>query len=111
MYVVENGIDPQTGTRRRIVKKGFIKQKDAKDALKEFERKTSGKKFEHTNITFEEMAEEWLDVYSETDVKISTIRVRNHEIVHLNRYFAKYMIKDITKKMYQNALNNLKRKK
>jgi integrase len=110
MYVVENGIDPQTGTRRRIIKKGFIKQKDAKDALKEFERKTSGKKFEDTNLTFEEMAEEWLDVYTETDVKISTIRVRNHEIGHLNRYFAKYKIKDITKRMYQNALNDLKKK-
>lgn len=110
MYVVENGIDPQTGSRRRIVKKGFIKQKEAKDALKEFERKTSGKKYEDTNLTFEEMAEEWLDVYSETDVKISTIRVRNHEIGHLNRYFAKYKIKDITKRMYQNALNDLKKK-
>lgn len=110
MYVVENGIDPQTGTRRRIVKKGFLKQKEAKDALKEFERKTSGKKFEDTNITFEEMAEEWLDVYSEKDVKISTIRVRNHEIGHLNRYFAKYKIKDITKRMYQSALNDLKKK-
>ncbi|BCC50907.1 MULTISPECIES: tyrosine-type recombinase/integrase [Bacillaceae] len=110
MYVVENGIDPQIGNRRRIVKKGFIKQKDAKDALKEFERKTSGKKFEDTNLTFEEVAEDWLDVYSETDVKISTIRVRKHEIGHLNRYFAKYKIKDITKRMYQNALNDLKKK-
>ncbi|MDW7614280.1 site-specific integrase [Peribacillus simplex] len=110
MYVVENGIDPQIGNRRRIVKKGFSKQKEAKDALKEFERKTSGKNFEDTNLTFEKMAEEWLDVYSETDVKISTIRVRNHEIGHLNRYFAKYKIKDITKRLYQNALNDLKKK-
>ncbi|MET1178287.1 hypothetical protein ABG775_09995 [Peribacillus simplex] len=43
------------------------------------------------------MAEDWLDVYSETDVKISTIRVRNHEIGHLNRYFAKYKIKILLK--------------
>lgn len=110
MYVVENGIDPQTGLRRRIVKKGFTKQKEASAALKEFERKTSGKNYEDTNITFEEMAQDWLDVYSETDVKVSTIRVRNHEIGHLNRYFAKYKIKDITKRMYQNALNDLKKK-
>ncbi|MGN7403511.1 tyrosine-type recombinase/integrase [Cytobacillus praedii] len=110
MFVVENGIDPQSGQRRRIVKKGFLKEKEAKNALKEFERKTSGKNFEDNNITFEEMAQDWLDVYSETDVKISTIRVRNHEIGHLNRYFAKYKIKDITKRMYQNALNDLKKK-
>ncbi len=110
MYVVENGIDPQTGSRRRIKKKGFIKQKEALNALKEFERKTSGKNFEDNNIPFEEMAQDWLDVYSETDVKISTIRVRKHEIGHLNRYFAKYKIKDITKRMFQTALNELKKK-
>ncbi|KQL17647.1 tyrosine-type recombinase/integrase [Cytobacillus solani] len=110
MYVVENGIDPQSGQRRRIVKKGFVKEKEAKNALKEFERKTSGKNFEDNNITFEDMAQDWLDVYSETDVKVSTIRVRNHEIGHLNRYFAKYKIKDITKRMYQSALNDLKKK-
>lgn len=110
MFVVENGIDPQSGQRRRIVKKGFLKEKEAKNALKEFERKTSGKNFEDNNITFEDMAQDWLDVYSETDVKVSTIRVRNHEIGHLNRYFAKYKIKDITKRMYQSALNDLKKK-
>ncbi|USK34167.1 Arm DNA-binding domain-containing protein [Bacillus sp. F19] len=108
--VVENGVDPQTGSRRRIVKKGFLKQKEAKDALKEFERKTAGKTFEDNNILFKDMAQEWLDTYSETVVKISTIRVRNHEIGHLNRYFAHYKIKDVTKKMYQNALNDLKKK-
>ncbi len=109
MYVVENGIDPQTGLRKRIVKKGFLKQKEANAALKEFERKAKGKSFDDNNITFEEMAEDWLNVYSETDVKISTIRVRNHEIGHLYRYFAKYKIKDITKRMYQSALNDLKK--
>ncbi len=110
MYVVENGIDPQSGSRRRIVKKGFLKQKEAKDALKEFERLAGARTFEDNNIIFKDMAQEWLDVYSETDVKISTIRVRNHEIGHLNRYFGLYKIKDITKKMYQNALNDLKKK-
>ncbi|MCM3598656.1 tyrosine-type recombinase/integrase [Metabacillus idriensis] len=109
MYVVENGIDPQTGLRKRIVKKGFLKQKEANAALKEFERNSKGKSFDDNNITFEQMAEDWLNVYSETDVKISTIRVRNHEIGHLYRYFAKYRIKDITKRMYQSALNDLKK--
>lgn len=108
-FVAENGLDPKTGARRRIVRKGFIKQKDAKAALKEYERQLGVRTLEDDNITFEEIAQDWLDVYSETDVKVSTIRVRTHEIGHLNNYFAKYRVKDITKKMYQGALNDLKK--
>ncbi|MEY8346465.1 tyrosine-type recombinase/integrase [Niallia circulans] len=110
-FVAENGLDPKTGARRRIVRKGFIKQKDAKAALKEYERQLGVRTLEDDNITFEEIAQDWLDVYSETDVKVSTIRVRTHEIGHLNNYFAKYRVKDITKKMYQGALNDLKKNK
>ncbi|MFL0365332.1 tyrosine-type recombinase/integrase [Pseudobacillus sp. 179-B 2D1 NHS] len=112
MIIIENGKDPQTGARRRVVKRGFLKQKEAKEAAKELEYQLGIRQLNTKgNITFEEMAEEWLDTYSETDVKISTIRVRKHEIGHLNRYFAKYKIKDITKKMYQNALKDLKKNK
>jgi integrase len=111
MFVVENGIDPQSGNRRRIVRRGFKKQKDAKEAATELEYQLGILKLETKgDITFEEMAEEWLSVYGVTDRKISTIRVRRHEIGHLNNYFAKYKLKDISKKMYQSALNDLKNK-
>lgn len=30
MYVIENGIDPKTGKRQRIPKRGFLREKDAK---------------------------------------------------------------------------------
>lgn len=112
MFVIENGIDPQTGNRRRVVRRGFLKQKDAKDAAKELEYQLGIRKLDTKgNITFQEMAEEWLSVYEMTDRKISTIRVRKHEIGHLNSYFAHYKLKDITKKMYQNALTDLKNNK
>lgn len=111
MFIIENGIDPQTGNRRRIVRRGFNKQKEAKDAAKELEYQLGIRRLESGgDITFEDMAEEWLSVYGVTDRKISTIRVRQHEIGHLKKYFAKYKINDITKKMYQNALTNLKSK-
>lgn len=111
MFVIENGIDPKTGNRRRIVKRGFKKQKDAKDAAKVLEYQLGIRQLEAKNdITFRDMADEWLSVYEMTDRKISTIRVRKHEIGHLNEYFGFYKLKDITKKMYQNCLNDLKRK-
>ncbi|BBP87422.1 hypothetical protein BsIDN1_10400 [Bacillus safensis] len=62
------------------------------------------------DITFKDMAAEWLDVYSNTDrKKISTVRVRKHEIGHLNTFFGYRKLKDITKKkMYQDAITSLK---
>jgi integrase len=112
MFIIENGIDPQTGNRRRVVRRGFLKQKEAKEAAKELEYQLGIRKLDTKgNITFEEMAAEWLSVYELTDRKISTVRVRKHEIGHLNESFAKYKLKDITKKMYQSALSDLKLKK
>jgi len=112
MFVIENGIDPQTGNRRRVVKRGFLKQKDAKNAAKEMEYQLGVRNLDtKTNITFQEMSEEWLSVYQLTSRKISTVRVRIHEIGHLNEYFAQYKLKDINKKMYQNMLTDLKNTK
>lgn len=112
MYIVEGGINPQTGKRRRIVKRGFKREKDAKDAALEFEYQMNILNFEiKEDITFKDMADEWLSFYQTTEIKISTIRVRVHEIGHLNDYFALYKMKEITKTMYQNALNHLKNKK
>lgn len=110
MFIIENGIDPQTGNRRRIVRRGFEKQKHAKDAAKDLEYKLGIRKFDtNNNINFKELAAEWLTSYELTHVKISTVRVRTHEIGHLNEYFAMYPIRDITKRMYQNTLNALKK--
>lgn len=112
MYIVEGGINPQTGKRPRIVKRGFKREKDAKDAALEFEYQMNILNFEiKEDITFKDMADEWLSFYQTTEIKISTIRVRVHEIGHLNDYFASYKMKEITKTMYQNALNHLKNKK
>ncbi|MDQ0976746.1 integrase [Neobacillus niacini] len=58
---------------------------------------------------FKDFAIEWLPIYSDSkDVKPGTIRVRLHEIGKLLPYFAKLKLKDITRKMYQDALNDLK---
>lgn len=64
-----------------------------------------------SDITFEDFATEWLALYEGTGiVKESTVRVRNHEIKRLSDYFAKLNLKDITRKQYQNALNDLKKR-
>ena len=64
---------------------------------------------EETDQTFAMFSKEWLTIYSEVyEVKPSTIRIRLHEIAKLMPYFAELKIKDITRKLYQDALNDLK---
>jgi integrase len=112
MFIIENGINPQTGARQRVVRRGFEKKKLALDAAKELEYQLGIRNLDiKMNITFQGMAEEWLSVYGLTDRKMSTVRVRNHEIGHLNNYFGRLKLKDITKKMYQNTLTDLKNEK
>jgi integrase len=63
---------------------------------------------QESDIRFEDFAYEWLNIYSGTGkVKESTVRVRKHEISRLLDYFAKLKLKDITRKIYQDALNDL----
>ncbi|WP_445430143.1 tyrosine-type recombinase/integrase [Bacillus atrophaeus] len=109
MFIIENGVDPQTGKRQRVVRRGFKKLSDAKKAALDLEYTLGKAKLDlKNNILFKDMADEWLTVYSSTDKKISTIRVRRHEIGLLNQYFGFCKLKDITKKMYQDALTDMK---
>lgn len=108
-YVVDIGIDPITGKRKQKTKSGFrTKQEAEKAATTLMHELEQGIVIEETDHTFNDFANEWLPIYSEAkDVKPGTVRVRLHEISKLLPYFGKLKIKDITRKMYQDALNDL----
>ncbi|CAH2715077.1 hypothetical protein BACCIP111895_02261 [Neobacillus rhizosphaerae] len=64
---------------------------------------------EEINQTFSDFSKEWLAIYRDSkEVKPGTIRVRLHEIGKLMPYFAQLKLKDITRKRYHDALNDLK---
>ncbi|WML42714.1 tyrosine-type recombinase/integrase [Neobacillus sp. PS3-40] len=109
-YVVDVGIDPITGKRKQKSKSGFLTQQEAEAAANALIYELNqGTYLEETDKTFSDFAKEWLPIYSESkDVKPGTIRVRLHEIGKLLPYFAQLKLKDITRKMYQDALNDLK---
>ncbi len=111
-YIVDIGIDPKTGKRKQKKKGGFRTKTDAQEAAALLISELSQGTFvEESNITFEQFSEEWLAMYEATGkVKVSTIRVRKHEISRLMDYFAKLKLRDITRKNYQNALNDLKKR-
>lgn len=108
-YIVDIGIDPKTGARKQQKKGGFKTKKDvtlaAAIVIHELDQGTF---IQESNITFEDFTVEWLALYQGTGrVKISTIRIRKHEIGRLKPFFSLNKIKTITRKMYQGALNNL----
>ncbi|OAB48506.1 site-specific integrase [Paenibacillus antarcticus] len=112
-YRIRAGVDPKTGKRKLIERGGFRTKKEAEIAAAAAELEVhSGSFIEEKKITFEDFAKEWYSIYMGTGkVKISTGRVRLHEIGRLNHFFAKIPLKDITRRQYQNALNKLKEEK
>ncbi|KAA0560874.1 site-specific integrase [Bacillus sp. CH30_1T] len=109
-FTIDIGLDPITGKRKQKVKSGFITKQEAEEAAATLIHEVNqGIYLEETDKTFSDFAAEWLPVYSDSkDVKPGTIRVRLHEIGKLLTYFAQLKLKDITRKMYQDALNDLK---
>ncbi|TYS12978.1 site-specific integrase [Rossellomorea vietnamensis] len=108
-FTVDIGLDPITGKRKQKVKSGFNTKHEAEEyAASLIHEVNQGIYLEETDKTFSDFAIEWLPVYSDSkDVKPGTIRVRLHEIGKLLTYFAQLKLKDITRKMYQDALNDL----
>ncbi|MDC3418603.1 site-specific integrase [Aquibacillus salsiterrae] len=109
-FVVDIGKDPLTGKRKQKTKSGFPSHEEAEAAATTLIYELSqGTYVEETDQTFNDFSKEWLTIYSESkEVKPGTIRVRLHEIGKLLPYFAQLKLKDITRKMYQDALNDLK---
>lgn len=98
-FVVDIGIDPETGKRKQKSKSGFPSKKEAEVAaaalIHELEQ---GIYIEESCQTFCDFANEWLPIYSEAkDVKPGTIRVRLHEIGKLLPYFGQLKLKDSTR--------------
>lgn len=109
-FLVDIGIDPISGKRKQKGKGGFKTKQEAESAaatlIYELEQ---GMYVEETNQTFCEFANEWLKIYKDSkDVKPGTIRVRLHEIGKWLPYLAQLKLKNITRKRYQDALNDLK---
>lgn len=111
-YCVDTGINPANGRRKQERKGGFDTAGEAWEACQAvlYELK-QGTYIKETDATFKDFAEDWLRIYQRTHtVKVSSVRVRRHEMNLLMPYFKYLKIKEITKKKYQEALNDLKDK-
>lgn len=105
-YIIDLARDPVTNARRQKKKRGFKTKKEAQMAVAAAINELSkGTHIEETDMSFESFSAFWLNEYASSGrVKPSSVRVREKEIKMFLRYFSKIPIKDITKKMYANAL-------
>ncbi len=101
-------IDIGQGERKQKKKGGFKTKAEAEKAaallIAEVEK---GDYVEEKKITFKDFSKQWLELYSKSGVKVSTIRVRKHEVGRLAVFLDKLKMKDITSKKYQSVLDDL----
>lgn len=102
-------IDPITGKRKQKETRGYETPKEAeREGIRIQAEQLAGTFVDEKNVTFEDFSKEWLTYYDNTGrVKVSTIRVRDHEIRRLAEHFNRIKLKDITRPQYQKALNML----
>ncbi|MDA7028578.1 site-specific integrase [Bacillus sp. CLL-7-23] len=107
-FVMDIGIDPRTGKRKQLKRRGFATKAEAEKACRELMNKLSkGLDIEKENILFKEVQALWYKEYKQT-VKVSTLRARKSEIDHLLNYFGDIKLKKISRAVYQEFLDHLR---
>lgn len=105
-YCIEAGINPATGKRQRVTKSGFKTAKEARAAAQPILNKLLlGENIIESDITFGEYAEQWLQEHK-MSVKLTTIDNLISAIKVANRYFKHIKLKKITKRAYQQFIND-----
>lgn len=110
-YCIEAGRNPATGKRWRVTKSGFKTAKEARAAAQPILNKLLlGENIIESDITFGEYAEQWLNEHKQ-QVKAATIANSKECLKIANRYFADTKMKNITKYMYQQFINDYAKNK
>jgi len=103
--------DPATGKRKQKESKGFkTKAAAVEESVRIKQELITGTYIEEKDITFEMFASQWLEIYESSGrVKVSTVKIRRKDIARIKPYFEKLQMKKITRLIYQNAINALKK--
>ena len=107
-YRAYAGKDPVTGKDKQASKSGFLTKKDAQLAAALFERQFhSGEYVQPSAITFEALYNDWLKHYLSQGAKESSHRARRIALNHVVNEFGNTLIQKITKKDYQDMIDDL----
>lgn len=106
-FTIDIGRDPLTGKRLQRTMSGFKTKKEAENACAEIQVElASGTFINEKDMLFNTLVDDWIKLYEKT-VKISTVRVRQHEAKRLLDYFSDKQVKLISRKAYQDTLLDL----
>lgn len=107
-YRAYAGKDQVTGKDKQASKSGFLTKKDAQLAAALFERQFhNGEYIEPSAITLETLCGNWLKHYLSQGAKESSHRARRIALTHIINTFGQTLIQKITKKAYQDAIDDL----
>lgn len=107
-YVIDVGIDPQIGERKRLSKGGFSREKDARAAAIQAEKARQDCTLVLPDqITFRELAQKWLNTYRAMNRKPNSIRLREFYSRKLSEYLGAVPLQQITEKQYQDVIFSL----
>ncbi len=101
--------DPVTGKRKRISARGKTKpeaKSKVEKKLKEVTEFGLTTDPEQSTITFEDLAKSWLDTHK-NNIKHSAYRSNQYHVKRFGKYLAKIKARDITKKTYQNVIDQM----
>lgn len=109
-YRLDLGPDPKTGKRRQTEKGGFRTKPEAEAAwAKAFTEVSEGTYVAEKNVLFKDFAKQWIEMYASTGkVRSSTVDIRRDKLKNILAYFSQIQVRQITRKMYQDMLNDLK---
>lgn len=109
-FIIDLPRDPVTNARRQKKKRGFKTKKEAQAAAAAMLHElTRGTHIEETDLSFESYVSMWLEEYAMSGAKLNSVRIRKHQLSKFLDYFRSIKLKDITKKMYQDAINGMKK--
>ncbi|MCW6663298.1 site-specific integrase [Aerococcaceae bacterium NML190073] len=106
MFVAYLGVDPLTGKQKRAKKQGFKTKREASIAEAKLQAEVQANGFNsHLNITFDEVADLWLEQYK-LDVRESSYNVVYHMVKNeYSKKFGKMKVRSITSIYCQKILN------
>ena len=106
-FRIKAGINPQTGKPIEIQRGGFKTKHAAQVAAAEEQTALERHAFVPiSSTTFQEFAAEWLKSYA-LNVKISSVRIRKHQLALMCECLGRVPLQSITPKLYQEALDAL----
>ncbi|SOC39074.1 site-specific integrase [Ureibacillus acetophenoni] len=108
LFIIDTGIDPETGKRQQAKRRGFKTKKEAQQAALELEQQlANGISLNHNKLTYQDVYEEWFSTHVKT-IKISTQKsIESKFSKHILPRFGQLKLRDITKTYCQKVINDI----